>query len=192
MDKVICVGKNYLKHAAELGDAINEEPLFFLKPPSVCTQGQGSISLPKEGDIHHEVELVFQVQNGQLSQFTIGLDLTIRDLQARLKKAGHPWEKGKVFKNSAVLGPWQKLTDLESLMNQQFSISVNGEIRQTGFGRDMRWKPNELIQEAGRWFPICDGDLLFTGTPEGVGPLEPGDRVEVRGPGIEYSFQIQS
>lgn len=192
MDKVICVGKNYLKHAAELGDAVNEEPLFFLKPPSVCAQGENQIAIPKEGDIHHEVELVFEIKNGRLNRFTIGLDLTIRDLQARLKKAGHPWEKGKVFRNSAILGPWQDLTDLDALMEQPFSISVNGEARQTGFGRDMRWKPLELLKEAGRWFPICDGDLLFTGTPEGVGPLKAGDQVEVRGPQVQYSFRVQT
>lgn len=190
MDKVICVGKNYLKHAVELGDALNEEPLFFIKPPSTCVQGAGRIAIPKNGEVHHEVELVFEIRGGRLSRYTVGLDLTIRDLQARLKKAGHPWEKGKVFKNAAILGPWREFKKLEDVLAQPFSLSVNGQVRQTGVGMDMRWKPEALLVEAAKWFPICDGDLLFTGTPEGVGPLTAGDQVQIAGPEIEYGFTV--
>lgn len=190
MDKVICVGKNYLKHAAELGDAVNEEPLFFIKPPSACVQGKGRIEIPKTGEVHHEVELVFEIQRGRLTRYTVGLDLTLRDLQTQLKKAGHPWEKGKVFKNAAILGPWRDLGNLEEVMTKPFSISVNGQVRQEGVGHDMRWKPEALLVEAKKWFPICDGDLLFTGTPEGVGPLKSGDQVRVMGLGLQYSFDV--
>ncbi len=195
MDKVICVGKNYLKHAVELGDALNEEPLFFLKPPStIGDPAAGPIAIPATGEIHHEVELVFEIKKTttgwQFSRYTVGLDLTIRDLQNKLKKAGQPWEKAKVFKNSTILGPWRVLTSMEEVMSQPFSLTINGNIRQEGVGRDMRWKPEPLLKEVEKWFPLCDGDLLFTGTPEGVGELKSGDKLLVRGFGIEYPLTI--
>jgi 2-keto-4-pentenoate hydratase/2-oxohepta-3-ene-1,7-dioic acid hydratase in catechol pathway len=195
MDKIICVGKNYLKHAKELGDAIPEEPLFFLKPPStICAveSGAPTVALPKHGEVHHEIELVLKIagrgSDFSFSHFTFGLDLTIRDLQSRLKKAGQPWEKAKVFKNSAILGPWVKLSSLPEVMDLAFALKINGELRQQGVGRDMRWPPLELLKDAGRWFPLCDGDIMFTGTPEGVGPLKPGDRVEVHGGPVQYQL----
>jgi 2-keto-4-pentenoate hydratase/2-oxohepta-3-ene-1,7-dioic acid hydratase in catechol pathway len=198
MDKIICVGKNYLKHALELGDAVPEEPTYFIKPPStiftVSKNGE-VVRLPHRGEIHHEVELVFRLQkNGddqlKLSHFTFGVDMTIRDLQARLKKAGQPWEKAKVFQNSAILGPWRENLSLKETMQIPFSLSVNGEVRQKGLGQDMRWTPDFLLNDLPKWFPIKDGDLLFTGTPEGVGPLKDGDLVEINGGNITYAFQI--
>lgn len=195
MDKIICVGKNYLKHAQELGDAVPEEPVYFIKPPSsLCEVKEPAqvVHWPRFGEIHHEVELVFKLTQvdsiWQFSHATVGLDLTIRDLQSRLKKAGQPWEKSKVFKNSCVVGPWQPITALATWLEQPFSISINGEQKQIGFGRDMRWQPLELLADLQRYFPLCEGDLLFTGTPEGVGPIHDGDRIDVRGPDLIYSF----
>lgn len=197
MDKIICVGKNYLKHAKELGDAIPEEPIYFLKPPSVAVSIESPgqvVDLPAEGDIHHELELVFKVRaragKFEFSHFTLGLDLTLRDLQQKLKKLGYPWEKAKVFKHSAILGPWQELRDLDSLMQAEFTLKINGQLRQHGQGRDMRWGPLATIKDLQQWFPICDGDLLFTGTPEGVGPLVHGDRLEICGPGLDFTLTI--
>lgn len=192
MDKVICVGKNYLKHAIELGDAIPEEPLYFLKPPSTIVQaGSGPlrVQLP-EGEVHHETELVLEMRGGRFTRYTIGLDLTRRDLQNRLKKAGQPWEKAKVFKNSSILGPWRELNSLSDLLKQPFSITVNGKRRQEGRGEEMRWGPDFLIKDLGHWFPLCDGDIVFTGTPEGVGPLVSGDQVVVQGPDLRYELTI--
>lgn len=198
MDKVICVGKNYLKHAIELGDAVPEEPLYFLKPPSVILTVDGAsetLALPATGSIHHELELVFEIRrvgNGfRLSRYTIGLDLTLRELQDKLKKAGQPWEKAKVFKNSCVLGPWREVTNLEKLCAAQFSLELNGKVRQQGQGQDMRWGPDFLLKDIPQWFPLCDGDVLFTGTPEGVGPLENGDVCRITGPDIKYQITIQ-
>jgi len=195
MDKIICVGKNYLKHAAELGDAINEEPLFFLKPPStICVVEREAISiaLPAHGEIHHEVELVLKLtatdNKFAFTHYTFGIDLTIRDLQTKLKKAGQPWEKAKVFRNSAILGQWQPIKTVNDVLGLTFSLAVNDEVRQKGVGQDMRWKPEVLLNDAARWFPLQDGDIMFTGTPEGVGPLTKGDRVEVRGGAIRYQF----
>ncbi len=196
MDKIICVGKNYLKHAKELGDALNEEPILFIKPPStllVADLAQTPLTLPLRHEAHHEVELVFRIakknEEFTLSHYTFGLDLTLRDLQSSLKKAGQPWEKAKVFKNSSVVGAWQVMTSLEAVMNTPFTVSVNDEVRQRGLGTDMRWKPQVLLTDIVKWFPLCDGDLLFTGTPEGVGPLRPGDVVEVNGGGVSYSLK---
>ncbi len=198
MDKVICVGKNYLKHAIELGDAIPEEPLYFIKPPSVIFTATGPsvpVHLPVDGEVHHEVELVFEIRRAgtawKASRYTMGLDLTRRDLQNRLKKAGQPWEKAKVFKNSCILGPWREISSMEKLLAAPFAIEVNGQVRQQGQGQDMRWGPEFLMKDVGLWFPVCDGDLLFTGTPEGVGPLEHGDKVKITGLDIQYQIHIE-
>lgn len=198
MDKIICVGKNYLKHAQELGDAVPQEATYFLKPPStLCSISKNGelVRLPSRGEVHHEIELVFRIHKNSeghlsLSHFTFGVDLTIRDLQARLKKAGQPWEKAKVFENSAIIGPWREMQSLKETMDMQFTLKVNNEVRQKGLGRDMRWTPEFLIEDLPKWFPIQDGDLLFTGTPEGVGPLKDGDVVELSGGNINYSFKI--
>jgi fumarylpyruvate hydrolase len=105
-----------------------------------------------------------------------------------LIKAGQPWETAKVFKISAILGPWRPLESLDRAMTIEFSLSVNDQIRQRGRGQDMRWKPLDLLRDLERFFPLCEGDLLFTGTPEGVGPLSDGDRLQVRGGDISYAF----
>lgn len=192
MDKVICVGKNYLKHAIELGDAIPTEPLYFLKPPCTIVQagsGPVDVTLPS-GEVHHEVELVLEVTGGRFTRYTIGIDLTRRDLQNSLKKAGQPWEKAKVFKNSSILGPWRDLKSLPELLKQPFFLTVNGKLRQEGKGEDMRWGPEFLLKDLPQWWPVCDGDIIYTGTPEGVGPLVKGDMVSVRGPNLEYSVRV--
>jgi 2-keto-4-pentenoate hydratase/2-oxohepta-3-ene-1,7-dioic acid hydratase in catechol pathway len=198
MDKIICVGKNYLKHAIELGDAIPEEPMYFIKPPSTIVEVKSPdqvVEFPALGDLHHEVELVFRLRerHGEwfLADYTIGLDMTLRDLQSRLKKDGQPWEKAKVFKNSVVLGSWHPVTDYKTLMKQDFSIAVNEKTRQKDHGDHMRWKPRETLEDLQRWFPLRDGDLLFTGTPEGVAALHDGDQVEVSGPGVHYTLRVK-
>jgi 2-keto-4-pentenoate hydratase/2-oxohepta-3-ene-1,7-dioic acid hydratase in catechol pathway len=195
IDKVICVGKNYLKHAKELGDAIPEEPVYFLKPPSTILPLQGGptkAQLPPGFEIHHELELVFEIRRAgtswRLSRYTLGLDFTLRDLQNRLKKAGQPWEKAKVFKNSCVLGPWREISSMERILETPFTLEVNGQLRQQGVGRDMRWGPEFLIPDLQRWFPLEDGDVLFTGTPEGVGPVANNDVLRIRG--LDLDFQV--
>jgi 2-keto-4-pentenoate hydratase/2-oxohepta-3-ene-1,7-dioic acid hydratase in catechol pathway len=199
-DKIICVGKNYLKHALELGESVPTEPVFFIKPPSALFSVEGptnTLKLPTRHEVHHELELVFRIQsNGEggfeLSHFTFGLDLTLRDLQTQLKKAGQPWEKAKVFAHSAVIGPWEQVTAMERVLKHKFTLSVNGKLRQQGLGEDMRWPPQELLTEIQNWFPIKSGDLLFTGTPEGVGPIHPGDVVNVNSDcDVNYELQCE-
>ncbi len=184
-----------MKHALELGDPVPDEPTYFIKPPSTLLTLSGTnhrVKLPKQGEIHHELELVFKIGKAgselTLVEYTLGLDLTLRDLQTRLKKAGQPWEKAKVFHNAAIVGPWQPVTSLEETMNLEFTLTVNGAIRQQSRGSEMRFTPDFLIRDLPRWWPMCDGDLLFTGTPEGVGPLKVGDDVEILTSKINYGF----
>lgn len=199
MDKIICVGKNYLAHAKELGDQVPEEPLFFLKPPScIFRLGQyEKLELVKgQGEIHYELELVFKIRKDEdgvfLCGWTIGLDLTLRDLQTKLKKMGHPWERAKAFPRSAVTGEFLHLPEEENeYLNENFELKINYQVRQKGQGSQMRWSPNELLKQAQNIFEIKDGDLLFTGTPEGVGPLHPGDQLTLKlGNRLEHHLTI--
>ncbi|MAV91442.1 MAG: hypothetical protein CL676_08460 [Bdellovibrionaceae bacterium] len=197
MDKIICIGKNYLKHALELNEAAPENPVVFFKPPSCLVDASQTteISLPWSlGEIHHELELVFQLGKDnhgkiQLKAWTLGLDLTARDLQKKLKDSGHPWERAKAFPQSAVIGPFQKLSSLEELLESQFSLTINGNVAQKTQGKEMTWSPTQLLSDLESSFTICDGDLLFTGTPEGVGPLHPGDQLNLT-LGDSLNFQV--
>lgn len=192
MDKIICVGKNYLKHAQELGDAIPEEPVYFIKPPSTLVEiaGSAEVEWPSTGELHHELELVLRLgrEHGEwtFTHYSFGLDMTLRDVQAKLKKAGLPWEKAKTFQNSSITGQFLPLENLNQVMDLPFRLTINGQRRQEGRGQDMRWKPLELVSDLQRWFPLREGDLLFTGTPEGVGPVNNGDMLEISGGGIRY------
>lgn len=192
MDKIICVGKNYLDHAAELGDPVPETPVLFMKPPSVFAQLKAGENPAQHLDLRHgpvnyELELVFRV-SGPLNPnahnlddlfdgFTLGLDLTKRELQSNLKKAGHPWEIAKVFPSSAIVGPWLKME--EGLLSKPFSLEVNGQQVQAAKGVEMRSSPLKCLFAAGAHFPLVTGDLLFTGTPAGVGALHLGDHAEL-------------
>lgn len=196
MDKIICVGKNYRDHALELGDAIPEKPVLFLKPPSVLVSiarlgDAATAPLPRErGAVHHECEIVVRLGFGgsnlsledaerAIDGWTLGLDMTLRDVQAKLKKAGHPWEIGKVFPGSAVLGPWLTGHVAETARRQSFSLRIGGTVRQTGHEGQMTLSPAECVQYASQHFPLRPGDAVFTGTPAGVGPVEPGDEAEL-------------
>ncbi len=181
MDKLICVGKNYLEHAKELGDAVPEKPVLFLKPPStlISINSSASVSLPRNrGQIHPECEIVCRIRIGsqgpEIDAVTLGLDLTLRDVQSQLKKNGHPWEISKVFAGAAVIGPWISVADFPDYLEKEFSFSVDGELRQKARGQMMRALPIDCLRAATDSFPVCDGDLLFTGTPAGVGPVTPG------------------
>ncbi|MBY0378678.1 MAG: fumarylacetoacetate hydrolase family protein [Gammaproteobacteria bacterium] len=193
MDKLICAGKNYLEHAEEMKDGIPEKPVLFLKPPSVlkiCSAWQSECELKwptsaQAGDIHYECELVFLIkQDGYsfsakearaaISHVTVGLDLTNRMLQKKAKEMRAPWEVGKVFPDAAVIGPWLSLDNLE-MEKLNFEFVLNGDVRQRGRSADMRFNPIELLVYASQYFPICAGDVLFTGTPVGVGPIHRGD-----------------
>lgn len=190
-DKIICFGKNYADHMHELGDKPVERPVIFLKPYSVlkaCKKWGDKLSLffPHE-ELHYECELVFQLKSDgyQLSKenalktlggYTIGLDMTKRVLQSELKKAGHPWTIGKVFPDAAIIGPWLPIDNVEKILSTEFSFSINNQLRQTSFGKNMLFSPIDLIVLASQYFPLCEGDIIFTGTPSGVGKVNLGDK----------------
>jgi fumarylpyruvate hydrolase len=175
--RILCVGQNYAAHAREMGHA-RAEPFFFTKPAdAVVTDGADPVFPTATGNLHHEVELVAAVgEDGSIAGWAVGCDLTRRDLQAAAKEKGRPWDAAKGFDLSAPCGP---LT-LGVLPNPAAAItlSVNGEARQAGRLDDMVWSPFEILAKARELWDVRPGDLIFTGTPEGVGPLEPGDRVE--------------
>ncbi len=182
IDKIVCLGKNYLDHAKELGDAVPEKPVLFLKPPSSILQASSNSSLQaklpptQHGSVHHECEIVLRMNSyGEITHVTLGLDLTLRELQAQLKKNGHPWEISKVFKHSTILGSWIPISDFPDYLKTPFSFSLNGKVKQSSVGTKMRYSPQKCITYISEYFPICDGDLVMTGTPEGVGPIQAGD-----------------
>lgn len=185
--KIVCIGKNYAKHAAEMDSDVPEEPMIFLKPSSSLVDEKGSIEIPAmSADVHHEVELVVLVgKKGRhipeqeamsyIAGYAVGLDMTARDLQAKAKKAGAPWSVAKGFDTFAAVGSFVGVDAVEDVHNVDIRLTINGTTRQDGNTRDMVFKLPTLIAYASRIFTLEPGDLLFTGTPEGVGPVLEGD-----------------
>lgn len=194
MDKIICLGKNYSEHGIEMKETMPERPVLFIKPPSVFIEpkDKGTVILPwHRGTIHHECEIVFKLYKKNIIGLALGLDLTLRDTQKKLKEAGHPWEISKTFKNSAIVTPVKGLKDFpKDWQNEPFTLKVNGEVRQTGKLSEAVMKADEIIHYIDEYFPINDGDLVFTGTPKGVGPLAPNDFIEMSFGPIQHSFRL--
>lgn len=181
--KIICIGRNYSEHAKELGNAVPEEPVIFLKPESAIIPRGGPILLPAfSNDIHHEIELVFRLERVgdevKAPYVSIGLDLTARDVQQRLKEQGLPWEKAKAFDGSAYVA--DRFFAAKDLADRYitFELKRNGETVQEGHNGQMIFGTDELIACASRYFRLETGDLLFSGTPAGVGRIAHGDRLE--------------
>ena len=175
--RILCVGQNYAAHAREMGH-FRAEPFFFTKPAdAVVVDGTDPVFPAATANLHHEVELVCAIgADGGITGWAVGCDLTRRDLQAVAKEKGRPWDAAKGFDQSAPCGA---LT-LGTLPDPAapIALSVNGETRQSGRLEDMVWNPAEILLKARELWDVQPGDLIFTGTPEGVGPLQPGDRVE--------------
>ncbi|NBX76877.1 MAG: FAA hydrolase family protein [Proteobacteria bacterium] len=193
MDKIVCLGKNYLEHAKELGEAAPEKPVIFIKPPSVLVhaaknQQKLALQLPQaRGEVHHECEIVLRLgQNITIEAVTLGLDMTLRDAQSALKKNGHPWTISKVFKDSAVIGPWLKISEFPDWENQIFKLEINGTLKQTANAKEMMLKASDSIDYIRQFFPLCPGDLIFTGTPKGVAPVQVGSVGKLNWGPIEY------
>ena len=206
MDKIVCVGKNDLDHARELGDPVPERPVVFLKPPSIlrAATSEGDplvLGIPRDaGALHHEVEIVLRLDKGGsrldvkeaerlIGAVTVGLDMTLRDRQAALKKAGHPWTTGKVFADAAVVGPWRRVSEFPNYLQEKFSFALDGQLRQEGFGKDMLFSPAECLAYLSECFPLCPGDVIFTGTPAGVGPVTSGQKGVLSWGPIRYAVQ---
>ncbi len=188
--KIFCVGRNYVDHAKELGNEVPDEPVIFMKPKSALLQPNTPFYYPEfSNELHYEAELVIKIcKNGKyiperqagkyFNGITVGIDFTARDLQAELKSKGLPWEKAKAWDNSAVVGNWKEITP-EILRNPiNFSLKNNGEIVQKGLSSDMMFHFDEIIAHISNYFSLNIGDLIFTGTPAGVGECVVGDILE--------------
>ncbi|MEK6805895.1 MAG: fumarylacetoacetate hydrolase family protein [Pseudomonadota bacterium] len=181
VQRIFCIGKNYADHVAELahlGHGADGDCVVFMKPASCIVPVGQPIRLPKnQGEVHQEAELVVRLgPNAQVTHLTLGLDLTLRELQTQLKNKGAPWELAKAFDHAAPLGDWHPYRG-EDLQALEFSCHVNGQPRQHGHTRDMLYPVTRQIEILARSWRLGDGDVIYTGTPKGVGPLRAGDRV---------------
>ena len=191
--RIFCVGRNYADHAREMGAHAQaaglEPPFFFMKPADALVAGEGELAItypPQTGNLHHEVEMVVALGQGghDIPQdqalacvfgYAIGLDLTRRDLQAAAKEKGHPWDMGKGFDQSAVAGSLQPAAAIGHPAAGRIWLEVNGSMRQDGDLSDMGWKVADIIANLSQTVTLMPGDLIYTGTPAGVGPMVPGD-----------------
>jgi len=187
--KIFCVGRNYVEHAKELNNEIPDEPIIFLKPKSALIQQHGHFYYPEfSNELSYEGELVMRVsKNGKYipefaasryyNAITVGIDFTARDMQQELKKKGLPWEKAKAWDNSAVVGEWIDLTPAILKNPISFSLELNGNSVQRGVSTDMIFSFEKIIANISQYFSLNIGDLIFTGTPAGVGECVVGDQL---------------
>jgi fumarylpyruvate hydrolase len=189
--RIYCVGRNYAEHAREMGhDPEREAPFFFMKPADALVSGGADTPYPPlTADLHHEIELVVAIGTGgadiavdaalgHVWGYGVGLDLTRRDLQQTLRKAGRPWEMGKGFDHSAPIGDLVPVAAAGHPADAAIELRVNGERRQSASTADMTWSVAEIIAELSRFVALAPGDLIFSGTPAGVSALQRGDRLE--------------
>lgn len=188
--KIFCVGRNYAEHAKELGNDVPVEPVIFMKPKSALLQPQTPFYYPEfSNELHYEVELVLRIsKNGKyitedqaekyVDALSLGIDFTARDIQAELKKKGLPWEKAKAWDNSAILGKWINLTADLYENPLHFSLLKNGEAVQKGDSTHMIFSFSQIISNISNYFSLNIGDLIYTGTPAGVGETVVGDVLE--------------
>ena len=194
--KLLCIGRNYAKHAAEMQSAVPEQPMVFLKPSTALVGHEGTVVLPPHShDVHHEVELVAVIgREGKniaaeaaldhVAAYAVGLDMTARDIQAEAKKKGHPWSVAKGFDTFAPLGALAPAAAIDDPQNLTIRLTVKGAVRQEGHTGDMIFPVAELIAFCSRIFTLQPGDLLYTGTPEGVAAVEEGDVLEATCTGL--------
>lgn len=189
--RIFCVGKNYADHAREMGgDPTREPPFFFSKPADAVVPGTADIVMPpRTSDLHHEIELVIAMGQGgadiapedalaAVFGYAVGNDLTRRDLQADAKAGARPWDMAKGFDHSAVLSPIRPVAEFGHPTTARIWLSINGAIRQDGDIADMIWPVADIIAELSTYVELQPGDLIYTGTPAGVGRISPGDLVE--------------
>jgi len=184
--KIICVGKNYLKHIDELNSSKEDEPVIFLKPDTSIIQKNQPFFIPEfSNEIHYEIEIILKFNrlgkhieskfsNKYFNQISLGVDFTARDFQNKFKERGLPWDISKGFDNSALIGDWKSIKNYD-LNNINFRLEKNGKIVQQSNSKNMIWKIDELIAYASKYFTIKIGDIMFTGTPEGVGSVSEDD-----------------
>jgi len=195
--RVYCVGRNYAAHAVEMGhDPDREPPFFFMKTPDALLPDGGTFPYPTEtSDVHHEIEMVVALEKGGrdvpeaealnlVFGYGVGIDFTRRDLQAEAKKLARPWEVGKAFDHAAPCGPLARAAEIGHPAKGAVTLDVNDERRQTGDLDQLIWTVPEMIAYLSRLFELAPGDLIFTGTPAGVGPVARGDRLHGQVEGV--------
>ncbi|MDF0715447.1 fumarylacetoacetate hydrolase family protein [Muricauda sp. 334s03] len=185
--KLICIGRNYVDHINELSNERPDEPVVFIKPDSAILPKEQDFYIPEfSEDVHYEVEVLVKIKkvgkhistefaHKYYDEVGLGIDFTARDLQSKLKSKGLPWEKAKGFDGAAVVGKWLPKDKFEDLDNLNFSLSKNGETVQDGNTSLMLWKIDEIIAHISTYFMLKKGDIIFTGTPAGVGKVSPND-----------------
>lgn len=188
--KIIAIGQNYTEHNKELNSKHPTEPVVFMKPDSAILKNNKPFYVPDfSEDLHYETELIIKISrlgkniapafaHRYFAEIGLGVDFTARDLQRKLKANGHPWEVAKAFDNSAVIGGFLPVDELGDIHKIEFRLDLNGVTVQQGNSADMIFPIEELIAYTSKFFTLKIGDILFTGTPAGVGPVKPGDRME--------------
>lgn len=188
--KILCIGRNYSEHAKELKNEIPSEPVVFMKPATALTRNNKVFFYPDfTKNLHYEGELVLKIsRNGKkiaekfarkyFEEITVGIDFTARDLQNKCKEKGLPWEIAKAFDGSAVVGNFVPVKELENLDNIAFSLKKNGEVVQNGFSKDMLFSFEKIVSYISNYFTLLKGDLIYTGTPAGVGEVKIDDVFE--------------
>ena len=200
--KLICIGRNYAQHISELKNEKPTEPVLFLKPDTAILLKKQPFFIPDFSDeVHHEVEVLVKINrvgkhidvkfaHKYYDEIGLGIDFTARDLQQKLKEKGLPWEKAKAFDGSAVVGKWVSKSKFENLDNLPFSLLKNNKTVQSSTTQDMLWNIDEIIAYVSQFFTLKIGDIIFTGTPSGVSPVQHND--SLRGfIGEEQFFSIK-
>lgn len=194
--RVYCIGRNYAAHAIEMGhDPDREPPFFFQKNPNNLDPSGAFPYPPQSSDVHHEIEMAVMLKSGgtniavedaeqHIFGYALSLDMTRRDLQGAQKKMGRPWEIGKAFESSAPVGPIHLVAETGLLNEGAIKLTVNGETRQEGNLNQMIWKVPEMISYLSEYFELAAGDVILSGTPAGVGPIERGDVMELSADGL--------
>lgn len=194
--RVYCIGRNYAAHAVEMGhDPDREQPFFFQKNPNNLDASGEFPYPPHTSDVHHEIELLVALKSGgthisvddamdHVWGYAVSLDMTRRDLQGEAKKAGRPWEIGKAFERSGPVGPLKPVSEVGHLPHGRVELKVNGEIRQEGDLNQMIWKVPEMIAYLSEYFELQPGDVIMSGTPSGVGPVQRGDTMDATIEGV--------
>ncbi|MFZ3144522.1 fumarylacetoacetate hydrolase family protein [Psychrobacter glacincola] len=203
--KVVCVGRNYAEHARELGNEIPKSPILFMKPASSVVSAHNDIIRPNPalyGDTHYEAELCIQLAadlsaatieqaKQAIGGVTLGLDLTLRDLQSKLKEKGHPWERAKCFDGACVLADWLDPQVFGDFSHVEYQLYINDELKQNGDSALMLFSVYELLAEISHAFSLQAGDVIMTGTPSGVGILQAGDALTFKLSDHEWQVQVR-
>ena len=203
--KVVCVGRNYAAHAQELGNEVPKAPILFMKPASSVVSIRQGVVCPNPalyGETHYEAELCIQLAadlsaatieeaKQAIGGVTLGLDLTLRELQTELKEKGHPWERAKCFDGACVLGDWLDPQVFDDFKNVHYQLTINNELKQDGDSALMLFPVYELLANISHAFSLQAGDVIMTGTPSGVGALQAGDQLSLKLGAHEWQAEVK-